>query len=70
MGRRQGTAHAVITTRGADSDYLKAEAQTISAFLELVVKLNEATFRPLFRKIFDWAFASKSSGKCYKFLAV
>ncbi|TCD67119.1 snoRNA-binding rRNA-processing protein utp10 [Steccherinum ochraceum] len=31
----------------------------LSAFLELVVKLNEATFRPLFRRIFDWAFASE-----------
>lgn len=33
----------------------------ISAFLELVVKLNETTFRPLFRKMFDWAFVSDDS---------
>ncbi|KAJ6578862.1 hypothetical protein DFH09DRAFT_980162 [Mycena vulgaris] len=38
-----------------------AEAQTISAFIELVVKLNEASFRPLFRKLYDWAFADESS---------
>ncbi len=30
------------------------------AFLELVVKLNEAAFKPLFRKLFDWAFAVDS----------
>ncbi len=24
----------------------------------MVVKLNEAAFKPLFRKLFDWAFAS------------
>ncbi|THH26927.1 hypothetical protein EUX98_g7265 [Antrodiella citrinella] len=33
----------------------------LSAFLELVVKLNEATFKPLFRKMFDWAFASDNT---------
>ncbi|KIP06398.1 hypothetical protein PHLGIDRAFT_128310 [Phlebiopsis gigantea 11061_1 CR5-6] len=30
----------------------------IAAFLELVVKLNETTFKPLFRRVFDWAFAT------------
>ncbi|KAF7373573.1 U3 small nucleolar RNA-associated protein 10 [Mycena sanguinolenta] len=37
----------------------EAEAQAISAFIELVVKLNEASFRPLFRKLYDWAFAGE-----------
>ncbi|KAF7326662.1 U3 small nucleolar RNA-associated protein 10 [Mycena venus] len=39
----------------------EAEGQTISAFIELVVKLNEASFRPLFRKLYDWAFANETS---------
>ncbi|KAG5644278.1 hypothetical protein DXG03_008763 [Asterophora parasitica] len=34
------------------------KAHTILAFQELVVKLNEAAFRPLFRRLYDWAFAS------------
>ncbi|KAF7307826.1 U3 small nucleolar RNA-associated protein 10 [Mycena kentingensis (nom. inval.)] len=41
-----------------DSD---AENETIAAFIELVVKLNEVSFRPLFRKLYDWAFATESS---------
>lgn len=39
----------------------KAEFEAISAFLQLVVKLNEATFRPLFRRLFDWAFVNGAS---------
>ncbi|KAJ7222324.1 hypothetical protein GGX14DRAFT_663256 [Mycena pura] len=35
--------------------------EAISAFIELVVKLNEASFRPLFRKLYDWAFVEESS---------
>jgi len=31
----------------------------ISAFTELVVKLNENVFRPLFRRMHDWAFADE-----------
>ncbi|KAH8084910.1 armadillo-type protein [Cristinia sonorae] len=42
----------------------------ISAFLELVVKLNEATFKPLFRKMFDWAFASDSGKRNLVFVYV
>ncbi|KAF7321073.1 U3 small nucleolar RNA-associated protein 10 [Mycena chlorophos] len=38
-----------------------AEKQTIAAFIDLVVKLNEASFRPLFRKLYDWAFADDAS---------
>jgi U3 small nucleolar RNA-associated protein 10 len=38
----------------------QAEARAISAFLELVVKLNEAAFRPLFRRLYDWAFAGEA----------
>jgi U3 small nucleolar RNA-associated protein 10 len=28
------------------------------AFVDLVTKLNEAAFKPLFRRLFDWAFNS------------
>ncbi|CED85640.1 Uncharacterized conserved protein [Phaffia rhodozyma] len=31
------------------------EVQVINAFLEVVVKLSEASFRPLFVRIYDWA---------------
>lgn len=41
------------------------EGDTIAAFVEMVVKLNEATFKPLFRKLFDWAFTA--SGKIQHF---
>jgi len=34
----------------------QAETQVISAFREFVVKLNDSTFRPVFRRLYDWAF--------------
>jgi len=37
----------------------ESEHETISAFLELVVKLNETAFKPLFRKLYDWAFTQE-----------
>lgn len=39
---------------------VQAETRVISAFKELVVKLNEAAFRPLFRRLYDWAFTTDS----------
>ena len=39
---------------------VQAETRVISAFKELVVKLNEAAFRPLFRRLHDWAFTTDS----------
>ncbi|PCH43122.1 hypothetical protein WOLCODRAFT_121527 [Wolfiporia cocos MD-104 SS10] len=39
--------------------------ELISSFLELVVKLNETAFRPLFRKLSDWAFATEMRGSGY-----
>jgi len=36
------------------------ETRVISAFKALVVKLNEAAFRPLFRRLYDWAFTTDS----------
>ncbi|KAF8515684.1 armadillo-type protein [Hysterangium stoloniferum] len=34
------------------------ESIVLGAFVELVIKLNEAAFKPLFRRLFDWAFTS------------
>lgn len=42
-----------------EADYkTEVQADIIATFLELVVKINEAIFKPLFRRLFDWAFAS------------
>lgn len=49
-----------LSVAHALSHSLQVEHETISAFLELVVKLNETTFRPLFRKLYDWAFIQES----------
>jgi hypothetical protein len=42
--------------------YLRPQAETrvIAAFKELVIKLNESAFKPLFRRLYDWAFVEKS----------
>ncbi|KAI8990419.1 armadillo-type protein [Trametes punicea] len=40
----------------ADSQNAEMERNVTAAFIELVVKLNETAFRPIFRKMFDWAF--------------
>jgi len=34
----------------------QAETHVISAYREFVVKLNDSTFRPVFRRLYDWAF--------------
>ena len=36
------------------------EDAVIAAFLELVIKLNETSFQPLFRRFYDWAFGEAS----------
>lgn len=38
----------------------EVESYATSAFIELVVKLNENAFRPLFRKLHDWAFVDNT----------
>jgi U3 small nucleolar RNA-associated protein 10 len=38
----------------------EVEPNLINAFKELVVKLNETAFRPLFRRLYDWAFAGET----------
>ncbi|KAI9435473.1 hypothetical protein H4582DRAFT_1969649 [Lactarius indigo] len=39
-----------------DVDIHRVESAAIAAFVELVAKLNDTAFRPLFRRLFDWAF--------------
>ncbi|KAI9571928.1 hypothetical protein HD554DRAFT_2300345 [Boletus coccyginus] len=41
--------------------FTEGEPHVISAFTELVVKLNENAFRPLFRRMHDWAFADEKA---------
>jgi len=41
--------------------FAEGEPHVISAFTELVVKLNENAFRPLFRRMHDWAFADEKA---------
>ncbi|KAJ8522739.1 hypothetical protein ONZ45_g764 [Pleurotus djamor] len=48
---------AVINEAVDQSD---GEGAVISAFMELVIKLNDSAFRPLFRRLYDWAFAEDS----------
>ncbi|TBU55148.1 armadillo-type protein [Dichomitus squalens] len=43
------------------SGHSEIEGPLTNAFVEMVVKLNETAFRPIFRKMFDWAFADPST---------
>ncbi|KAJ3254475.1 HEAT repeat-containing protein 1 [Chytriomyces hyalinus] len=52
--KRYGSAHA-------DADVDKVEAAIISAYLQLVLRLNESHFKPMFFKIVDWAFTASSA---------
>ncbi|ORY38605.1 hypothetical protein BCR33DRAFT_720629 [Rhizoclosmatium globosum] len=45
-----------------ESDIDKVEGSIISAFLQLVLRLNESHFKPMFFKIVDWAF-NENGGK-------
>ena len=38
---------------------MQVESAVVAAFIELVTKLNDTAFRPLFRKLFDWAFTGR-----------
>jgi U3 small nucleolar RNA-associated protein 10 len=42
------------------AELVQAELRAIAAFKEFVVKLNDAAFRPLFRRLYDWAFVDDS----------
>ncbi|ESK96722.1 u3 small nucleolar RNA-associated protein 10 [Moniliophthora roreri MCA 2997] len=51
---------AFEVTKSQDMAKGKPKELAVSAFVELVVKLNEPTFRPLFRRLHDWTFVSGS----------
>lgn len=53
-------AHRIFDTNLILILLFKAKNDIIAAFIELTVKLNENTFKPLFRKVFDWAFSASS----------
>jgi U3 small nucleolar RNA-associated protein 10 len=38
---------------------IQVETAVVSAFVELVAKVNDTVFRPLFRRLFDWAFTGR-----------
>ena len=44
------------------------EESAIASFLELVVRLNEVTFKPLFIRLYDWAVIDLSEGASEFFL--
>jgi U3 small nucleolar RNA-associated protein 10 len=52
------------TLKNLDND--DGEREAIGAFLEMTVKLNETAFRPLFRKMFDWAFVDGTESEIYR----
>ncbi|TDL26887.1 hypothetical protein BD410DRAFT_763071 [Rickenella mellea] len=42
-------------------DVITVEDKVVAAYIELVVKLNESAFQPLFRRSYDWAFGEHTS---------
>ncbi|TRM63291.1 hypothetical protein BD626DRAFT_496170 [Schizophyllum amplum] len=60
----------------ASSKSVALEGALVAAFIEMVVKLNEAAFRPVFRKLYDWAFTGTDDGNakrvtfCHLYIAL
>ncbi|KAL1725845.1 hypothetical protein EV714DRAFT_255460 [Schizophyllum commune] len=60
----------------ASSQSAELENSLVAAFIEMVVKLNEAAFRPVFRRLYDWAFTGTDDGNtkrvtfCHLYLAL
>jgi hypothetical protein len=44
---------------------IQMESAVVGAFVEFVTKLNDTAFRPLFRKLFDWAFTGTPQNVMY-----
>jgi U3 small nucleolar RNA-associated protein 10 len=38
---------------------IQVESAVVAAFVEFVTKLNDTAFRPIFRRLFDWAFTGR-----------
>lgn len=79
------TAHNILSLLLANSRFLSVpsfsqetylvETKVVSAFMEIVVKLSEGTFRPLFVRVYDWAAVAlveenKGESRCLVSLAV
>lgn len=47
-----------------EDDVLAIERKLIEAFLESVIKMNEASFRPYFVRVFDWAAIDLAGENC------
>ena len=52
-----------------EDDVLAMERKLIEAFLESVIKMNEASFRPHFVRVFDWAAIDLAGEDCTSLLA-
>ncbi|WVQ84520.1 hypothetical protein IAT38_006674 [Cryptococcus sp. DSM 104549] len=53
-----------LQIKGVDAETIDAvEQSAIGSFLELVTKLNEVTFKPLFIRLYDWAVIDLAEGK-------
>lgn len=48
-----------LRSKKSDDHTTEVETAVIGAFMEIVTKLNEASFKPLFRRMFDWAFTGE-----------
>lgn len=56
--------HRDLATRLTFQVINEIEESAITSFLELVVRLNEVTFKPLFIRLYDWAVIDLSEGAC------
>lgn len=45
-------------------EFSHLETFCLASFVEFVTKLNETTFKPLYRRLFDWAFNDLSGMPC------
>jgi len=55
--------HRLGTKAESTVDIESIEDSAIGSFLELVTKMNEGTFRPLFGRLYDWAVVDLAEGK-------
>jgi U3 small nucleolar RNA-associated protein 10 len=54
-----------LRLQGFNADSInEIEESAIGSFLELVIKMNESTFKPLFIRLYDWAVIDQAEGKC------
>lgn len=51
------------TRKHCSIDVLQVESAVVASFVELASKLNDGTFKPFFRRLYDWAFVNESSSE-------